>query len=252
MKTLESVNIARLSNLEFGQHVKSVYKNISFLGDGTSFITDPIFINYLSKMNDSSTAYDEAMMRVFKSDETAKIVAADRVRDLAVTSMTRYLSVFELSEIEEERLAHTSLNTLLEKYKGIQTWNFEEESNGIESLVNDLNGTKYQPNASLINMNGYISRLMAANVAFKSIFDGRTQEASGKEVFDVKKLRADMKTDYSDLVNYVFTMTKAANTDEFIQSLSVINTVRKYYSDLLAKRKPGTKTTPEIPIPPMG
>jgi hypothetical protein len=39
---------------------------------------------------------------------------------------------------------------------------------------------------------------------------------------------------------------------EFNQSLRVINTVRKYYADLLAKRKPATKTAPAEPIPPMG
>lgn len=247
MKELQSLSLTRLTNLEFGQHTKSVLNGITTLNNAT----DEGFTNYLAQLATNIDNYDRAMIQVQKSDETDKIVHADQLRDKAVTALGRYLRVFELSENEDEVLAYKSLNTLLKTYKGIQTWNFEEESNGIDNLLNDLNEGKYLASVTLLNMTSYVSRITTRNNDFKTLFAGRTQEVASKEVFDVKKLRSDLKTTYTDLADYVLSMSKSKNTAEFNKALDLINTVRKYYSDLLAKRKPATKTTAETPIPPM-
>jgi hypothetical protein len=49
-------------------------------------------------------------------------------------------------------------------------------------------------------------------------------------VFDVKKMRNNMKVVYTDMIGYVLAMAKAVNTDEFNKSLDVIN---KYGSQIL-------------------
>jgi hypothetical protein len=247
MKLLEGVNLTKLTNLEFGQHVKSVNDGITAL----NIVTNENFKNYQSQLLAAIANYDKAMVQIKKSDETAKITAADTLRDIAISALNRYLNVFELSEIEAEVLAFQSLNTLLKQYKGIQKWNFEEETNGIESLLKDLNSDKYLPSVTLLKMNDYVARVTTTNSAFKTVFGGRTQESASKEVFDVKKLRADLKTTYVDMIDYVLVMSKALNNDEFNKSLDVINTVRKYYSDLIAKRKPALKNVTEEAIAPM-
>jgi hypothetical protein len=251
MKQLHTVSLTRLSMLEFGQHVKSVVNGISDLGKGNTLIVDTNLKNYLAKSRLEIVEYDKGMLQIKKSDETAKIVAADALRDKAITALLRYLNVFELSEIETETLAHASLDTLVKKYNGIQRWNFEEESNGIDNLIEDLNSNKYLEHVNLLKMSDYVTRVTNRNNEFKTIFASRTQEVAIKEVFDVKKLRATMKSTYSDMVDYVVSMSKIQDNEEFNQSLNVINTVRKYYADLLAKRKPATATAPEVPIPPM-
>jgi Family of unknown function (DUF6261) len=247
MKELHVLNLTRLTVLEFGQHIKSVNQGISLLGN----TTDPVFINYLATSNLNLVAYDKAMLQIQKSDQTAKIIAADTLRDNAITALQRQLTVYELSEVETEQLAYASLNTLLKNYKGIQRWNFEEESNGIDNLVNDLNNAKYLPSVTVLKMNDFITKIENNNTAFKTIFAGRTQEFASKEVYDVKQLRATAKITYLDMVAYVLAMAKVKNNDEFNKALDVINTLRKYYADLLAKRKPATATTPAVPIPPM-
>ena len=248
MKTLEPVSVTRLSNLEFGQHVKSVKNGISLLG---GIVTDAVLVNYLTSLGTTSTDYDRAMVQIFKSDETIKIVAADLTRDYALSAIIRYLYVYELSEDANEKLAFASLQTLFNTYNGIQDWNFEEETNGIENLIVDLRSAKYDPHVTLLKMRDCITRLEVANVAFTTLFEGRTQEKASKEVFDVKQMRATMKAVYNDMSDYVLAMSKAQNTDEFNKSLDVINTVRNYYATLLAKRKPAKKGEPETPIPPI-
>ncbi len=249
MKTLQTVSLPRLSVLEFGQHIKSILSNINLLGNG--FITDAILQNYLQAAHTKMEGYDKAMLQVTKSDETVRIVAADKQRDDALTAVIRLLSVYELSDDAAEGAAYESLHTLFNTYRGIQKWNFEEESNGIDNLLEDLGNAKYKPMAELLHMSAYIARVAGTNAAFKTLFAARTQEASGKESFDVAAMRKDLKAAYEDTVDYVLSMAKAHNTEQYNKCLDVINTVRKYYHDLLAKRSAGTKDAPATPIPAM-
>lgn len=245
MKKLQTVNLGRLTNLEFGQHVKSVKEGITTL----NVVTDTGFTDYLTQLETSIENYDKALIQVRKSDETEKIAKADEARDTAISALIRYVKVYELSENEEEVLAFKSINTLLKSYKNLQEWNFEEESNGIDNLVTDLNNAKYLPSVTLLHLNSYVTRVATRNDEFKALFAGRTMHEASKEVFDVKKLRSDVKTLYTDMVTYVFAMAKSKDTDEFNQALNVLNTVRKYYADLLARRNTTSNNTPVNPIP---
>ena len=127
MKELQSLNVARLTNLEFGQHVKSVKKGITALNTAT----DTGFTTYLTQLETNIGNYDKAMVQVQKSDETEKIAIADQVRDTAFSAMSRYVKVFELSENEAEVLAYKSIDTLLMTNNGIQNSIFEEVSNAM-------------------------------------------------------------------------------------------------------------------------
>lgn len=247
MKTIYLLNVARLTILEFGQHIKTVVQNIIKLGN----TTDSVLLQYLAAINEHLDEYDKAMLQIRKSDETLKIVAADLKRDNTLTAMLRQLSVYELSESEAEVEAYRSLNTLFKAYNGLQKWNFEEETNGIENLVNDLNNSKYKPLIVALNMTGFITRLNNNNIDFKILFDSRIQEVADKVVYSTKVLRTNLKNAYVDMNDYILAMSKAKNNEEFNKSLDVINAVRKYYADLLAKRKPAKDTKIEDEIPPM-
>ena len=251
MKQIVILEIGRLTNLEFGQHLKSIRKNIIQLGIGTVIVDIPLQ-NYLNIMGEQMKDYDRAMVYIAKSDETAKIEAADAVRDDSITAIVRHLSVFETSKDVAEKLAYASLDTLFNAYKGIQRWNFEEETNGIHNLVEDLNGIKYLPHVTLLGMGHFVTRLTDDNTAFSTLFGGRTQEVAGKEVFNAKEMRNAMKEKYKDMYEYVLSLAKVYETDvQYEKSLNVINAVRHYYATLLAKRKPTQND--EIPdaIPPM-
>ena len=249
MKSLAHLPLYRMFVLEMGQHVKSIINGIDDLGE--NFITDPLLQNYMNLLKSSSAEYDKAMLKIMKSDETAKISAADDVRDKAIAATLRILSAFELSDNETELQAYFSLHNLFNTYKGIQKWNFEEESNGIDNLLVDLSDPKYTAHIATVSLSNYISRIQTANEHFKTLFAGRIHETATKEVFDTKVLRADLTTKYTLMTEYVLNMARATDTDLYNLPLNIINTVRKYYADLLAKRK-GTKTEESTePIPPM-
>jgi hypothetical protein len=237
MYKLEPINVARLNNLEFGQHIKSLIENSIECQTEHHFATDTALEAMFLQLQSASNTYNSALMQVMKSDHTSQIVHADRLRDLAVTQLMRYLSVFEYSSVDTELSAFESLNTLVREFHNLQRWNLEEETNGIDTLVIDLTNEKYQPKTVLLRMNPYVTQLMQTNTAFKEVFRARIQESASKEVFDVKKLRFELKTYYNNWINYVLAMSKATETPTYTQHLKVINTIRKEYADLLAKRK---------------
>lgn len=249
MNILENLSLTRLTNLEFGQHIKSVKSNIDLLGSG--FITDTVMITYLSQLGVKSEEYDRAMKYIAKSDETVKITAADVERDNLIVTIQRQLSVFEFSKDENKRNAYLSLTNLFNVYKGLKNWNYEEESNGIDNLIVDMESEKYSESVELLGMTGFKDELNVANDKFKSLFNGRTQEFASKESFDVKEMRKNIGIVYNDFCNYVLSMSKALNTEQYNQTLNVINVVRKYYADRLASRPAGKKGETPEPIPPM-
>jgi Family of unknown function (DUF6261) len=249
MKPLQTLSLTRLSVLEFGQHIKSILANIDLLGQ--DFISDPVLTHYLQTLRNEMVTYDKAMLPIAKSDETAKIAAADKHRDNAVSALTRQLWVYEVSDDDAELAAYQSLSTLFDTYHDLQKWNFEAETNGIDHLLADLLDSKYKPHVELLQMLRYVNRLEAANTAFKNLFIARTEEAVGKQKYDVPAMRKAIKTVYEDMVGYVRTMAKVQTAEQYHKTLDVINAVRKYYHDLLAKRKPGNDDTPDASIPPM-
>ena len=239
MKKLESLNVARLSNLEFGQLLKSTCNGLGNL-EGIS-ITDEILANYVSTLEAKSGDYDKSQLQIAKSDETAKIVEADKQRDNAITALLRILKVFELSDNFTELEAFTSLSNLFSNYKGIQSWNFEEETNGIDNLLTDFGTPKYNQHLTTLGILPFVERIKAANDQFKLLFSGRTHEKANKEIYDVKLLRQEINKVYTDMTNYVLSLSKALDSEQYNRSLNLINTTRKYYSDMLARRT--TKTT---------
>ena len=249
MKTLHVLNVHRLQNLEVGQHVKSVLKAIEDLGSG--FVTNDILLNYLSQINTAVTAYDKAMLKVVKSDETVKIADADAERDKSITATQRYLSVFELSKEAAEREAFASLHTLMKTYKNIQKWNFEEESNGIDNLLEDFASEHYAPHVAMLHLESFVERIRTDNEAFKAVFALRTHQYITTEHFDAKVLRDDLVAKYNLLCDYVLAMATALDNEEFNTVLNALNTIRKYYADLLARRQGTGKTEPVEDIPPV-
>ena len=85
-------------------------------------------------------------------------------------------------------------------------------------------------------MDRYVTRLQNANEAFKPLFSGRMVGNAMTETYDMKILRTAMLNKYSDFANYVLAMAKATDNPLFANALTLLNTARKYYDDMVAKR----------------
>ena len=86
-------------------------------------------------------------------------------------------------------------------------------------------------------MDRYVTRLQAANDAFKPLFSGRMVGNAMTETYDMKILRTGLLKKYSNFAEYVLAMAKAnTNNQLFGTALTLLNTARKYYNDMMSKR----------------
>src|SRR5665647_3512993 len=96
----------------------------------------------------------------------------------------------------------------------------------------------------LLNIGRYIARMKNSNENFKNLFKGRTVTTAFTESYDLKTIRIELLAIYNEFTAYVLSMAKAHKTPLFISALALLNTTRKYYADLLARRSTGKPTPP--------
>ena len=231
---LEPLKTSHLTNMEAGQLIKRHLSDFATIDPALP--SDSPFNAYIQYLTTQSALYQKGLAQVQASEETAKIALADQNRDIAVNAFSRGLKLYDLSDDPQEVEASRSLGLLFEKFKNLPGLNYEAESNGIDKLVEELQKPAYQAKVNLLQMNRYVTRLQTTNENFKVLFGNRITAEAMTETYNLKVIRKEMFAKYSDFANYLLSMAKALNTPLFTASLNLLNTARKYYADILARR----------------
>ena len=243
--SLEPLRTSVLTNMEAGQLLKRHLNDIGTIDP--TLLTDAPFSAYVQDLAGYAENYVKAVAQVRKSEETEKIGLVDDVRDKAVGALGAALKLHAMSDIPEEVEASRSLGILFATFKNLATLNYEAETLGIDKLISELNSPAYSEKINMLHMSKYVARLTNANETFKTLFSGRMVSTAMTESYDLKTIRTEMLKKYSEFCDYVLAMAKALNTPLFITALNLLNTARKYYSDLLARRT-APKAAPEKPV----
>jgi hypothetical protein len=84
-----------------------------------------------------------------------------------------------------------------------------------------------------------------SNTAFNELFSHRSLKDLQKEVYSVKGLRKELTDIYQKLSAYINANAQVKPDEFFVKTLEVLNNSRKYYADVLARRKAGGKPSAE-------
>ncbi len=231
---LQPLKSSRLTNMEFGQLMNRHLNDLSTIDP--SLLTDPPYNSYVQQITEKFTLYEKGLAQVHKSEETEKISLADTARDIAIDAFSKSLKLNFVSENPAEIEASRSLSILLGTFKNLPKINYEAESLSIDKLIHDLERENYSGKVNLLNIGKYVNRIKVTNQEFKTLFSNRMVTEAMSEVYDLKYIRAEILGIYNDFTAYILAMSKAHHTLLFASTLSLINTARKYYSDLLARR----------------
>lgn len=231
---LEPLTTSALTNMEAGQLFR---RHLGDLGTiDASLLIDSPFNNYVQQIGNQAAIYENALAQVRKNEETQKIVDADAVRDKAVSAFSLALKLHAAAYDPAEVEASRSLGILFATYKNLAKLNYEAESMAIDKLTGELNSPAYSEKISSLHMSKYVARLNETNTTFKNLFSGRMVTTAMNETFDMKIIRIDLQSTYNDFCDYVLAMAKATDNPLFASALNLLNTARKYYADLLARR----------------
>jgi hypothetical protein len=230
---------ARLSNLTFGQLIKDTLASFATQPAGT--ITDAALKYYGTQLSAQDVLFEAAIVKERTNELTKKVERADKESDKAIASLFRSIKPFLTSDVAAEVDAAENLQTLFNLYKGLAQREYSAESNGIDNLVADLENAKHAPQVTLLGITRFVTRLKAANAAFKAVFVNRVANEAAEIYYDTKALRATLYETYSDVALYVQSLANIPNANkQFTKSLALLNATRKHYADQLA-RKEGIK-----------
>lgn len=242
---LESLRLAALTHMEAGQLIKRHLADFGTIN--TTLLTNAPFNKYLQVLTNRSALYEKALAQIRKNEETDKIVRADSERDMAVEAFSRALKLYAVSDVAAEVDASKSLSILFGMFKNLAKLNYEAESIAIDKLVSELASPAYGAKVSVLQIDRYVQRMKTTNDKFKALFGNRMVVEASAETYNMKVLRKEMLDTYNEFTTYVLAMASAVNTPLFSTSLNLLNTARKYYSDLLARRTPVKKEEKETP-----
>ena len=241
---LEALRLAGLTNMEAGQFIRRNLEDLATI-DQTLLIDVP-FNAYVQGIIQQKALYENALAQVRKNEETEKIDLADKDRDKSADAFGRALKLYAISDDPEEVEASRGLGIVFNNFKDIANMNYEAETLAIDKLVTELESHAHVVKIEKLKMGRYVTRLKTTNEVFKTLFSNRMVNTASTESYDMKIIRADLMKKNADFANYVLAMAKALESPLFLQSLSLMNTARKYYSDLLARRN-GNRKEPEEP-----
>jgi hypothetical protein len=231
---LEPLRLAGLSNMEAGQLIIRHLSDLESID--SSLFTDAPFSAYLQTLSNQSVLFQKGLAQVRKNEETQKIDLADADRDKADTAFGRALKLYAVSDDQAEVEASRGLSILFDNFKNLATLSYEAQTIATDKLVSELTSPAYSSKVSLLQRDRYVTRLQNTNNNFKELFGGRMVTAATTESYDLKVIRSETITKYGEFTTYVLAMAKALEAPLFVQTLSLLNTARKYYADLLARR----------------
>jgi hypothetical protein len=213
-----------------------------------ALLNDAPFTTYVKDLTGYAEKYEKALAQVRTKEETEKIALADDLRDKALEAFGIALKLYAVSDDPAEVEASRVLRILFDTFKNLTRLNYEAETIGIDKLVGELAGPNYSPKVRLLKMERYVIRISNANEAFKALFGGRMTTTALTEAYDLKSIRMEMFRRYSEFCDYVLAMAKALNTPLFVTTLNLLNTARKYYADVLARRIAAPQTDTAKPV----
>lgn len=105
------------------------------------------------------------------------------------------------------------------------------------TLLGKLLSPEYSSHVATLGIVKFVNHLADSNTTFNDLFSHRSYQASQKQVYDVKALRKTLTDDYRQMTDYISVMANLKADPFYKDVLAVVNNSRKYFSDVLAKRK---------------
>ncbi len=149
------------------------------------------------------------------------------------------------AKTEAKQKAYHAIKLVLDGYKDVIKDTYEEETNRVKTLISTLKSAQYQAQVETLKIGEFLGELETSNTAFNELFSHRSLKDLQKEVYSVKGLRKELTDIYQKLSAYINANAQVKSDEFFVKTLEVLNNSRKYYADVLARRKAGGKPSAE-------
>lgn len=239
---LQPLYLCYLTHPEMVALMKRQLTEVEALGNDKP--VDAQLEKYLDDIDAQHLLLEKGLYQVTQSSETKRLVKADAQRVLAVRAVRQALRLASMSDLPDECEAARILKGVLKSHGPVERLNYESKSMAIELLCAQFTGNDCARYTGLLAMQRYVTRLQTANLAFDAIFERRSKKYIEKETFDNRQARKQLTDTYQLVTAYIQAMANAEKPG-FDRLLSAINLGRKYYMDLISRRRGHSKKMKE-------
>ncbi len=232
---LITFNLQNLHNAEFKQFFTRFFEDFDKTGLSTE--TDPDFKALFDNLKAKIPTLDKASQQIRANEETKKLAQLDRVRDYDMQALRDSIRPYKNAKTEAKQAAYSALKTVLDKYKEVTKDTYEEETSELATLIATLRSEENKKHVGELSIKNFIDELETSNNQFNELFSHRSFQVLQKETFSIRTLRKEISEIYQSLCNYVVTLANIKQDEFYKKVLDVINNSRKYYADVLSRRK---------------
>ena len=243
--TLIRLDLFRVKNAEFKQFITRFFED--FQGTELSLDTDEVFKSLFESLKSKSDTYAKALEQVRAKEESKKISELNKIRNADFQALKDSIKPYRNAKTEAKQKAYHAIKLVLDNYKDVTKDTYEEETKRLNTLISTLKSATYQAQVETLKIGEFLSELETSNTAFNELFSHRSLKDLQKEVYNVKDLRKELTDIYQRLSAYIIANAQVKDEAFFTKTLEVLNNSRKYYADVLARRKAGVKTPTETP-----
>lgn len=244
MKKLSPVDLQRLHHAEFGQFIVRFFED--FNSSSLDANTDTDFKKMFDVIQAQIPIYNSSLDQIRGSEETAKIAAADAIRDADLQALRDAVKPYRNAKTQTEKDAYVTIKLLLNQYKNVQHASYEEETNRLTTLVGKLLSSEYSSAVSSLGIVKFTNHLSDSNATFNTIFSSRFSGNFQKQNFDVKALRKVLTHDYKQMANYIVTLANVKEDPFYTDLLAILNNGRNYFSKTVLARRTTNKTETQL------
>ncbi len=189
--------------------------------------------NVINAFQSTVGSEDQAYLVITKSDLTAPIEEADKGRDNTVSGMTSMLDFQKRLGTPEQQQAAEHVLERVAYHKVNISDKYEDESEKITQLVQDLKGGSLAADVATLNLTATVNLLEQQNQQVISLMMQRQSDRSTVESNAMAKARALTDAAYEDVVMVLnaFAVTEYnGQSSPYDEIIRIINSDINYYS----------------------
>ena len=161
-----------------------------------------------------SDAYTDGIKKRLYSGLTAEMIEIDRTRDVLNRNMDDYVVTQLVSPLEPMRQAAQRVHAVSDRFPGIETLPYGEESKLIRKKVAELRDANLAPSITLLNLTPWVDALEDANEKFETkILERGDDIVSLREVQSASSQRKELEKAIHSFFELVHALVVIQNTE---------------------------------------
>ena len=226
----KSLTVIKTSHVSIDDLYTLVAKAIN---DATSIKSSlgALLIAVLDAMISFNTSLGANRNRVTKSTKTAKVQAADKLRDQWDAELNRKVTSACKSMVEAEKEAGIELKTFLTPYWDVARQSIPTETDSLKEMLEKYKDSEtLQAYATTIGVSTIFTQIEAANLATETLYNTRSDEKAANTGPSATSYKDDVVLTYNDFCLLVEKAVTYTPSDELTTLFNKLNEQRNKFA----------------------